>query len=112
MKRMPSPSCLRRTALTTSTTGPHVRLVQYFGVANASTNGFFAASAAATELRYSSLSGTFDVLSCSSVESASVGVFEGIAFAPTSGAVVSVLTTTVPTAWILRPPTGSASTQY
>ena len=34
-------ACLR-TALTTSTTGPQVRLVQYFGVAKTTTNGFFA----------------------------------------------------------------------
>jgi hypothetical protein len=53
----------------------------------------------------------FDVVSCSSVALSSVGVLDGIAFAPTSGAVVSGFTTTVPTAWILRPPTGSARSQ-
>ena len=48
---MPESLCLRRTALTTSTTGPHVRLVQYFGVAKTTTNGFFALIASATEMR-------------------------------------------------------------
>ena len=48
---MPASACRRRTSLTTSTTGPHVRLVQYFGVAKATTNGVFAASASAIELR-------------------------------------------------------------
>ena len=48
---MPESACLRRTALTTSTTGPQVRLVQYFGVAKTTTNGARSASASATELR-------------------------------------------------------------
>ena len=43
---------------------------------------------------------------------ARVGVFDAGAAAPMSGAAVCFLTTTVPTAWIFRPPTGSASTQY
>jgi hypothetical protein len=51
MKRMPLSACSRRTVETTSTTGPQVRLVQYFGVAKTTTNGAFAASAPATELR-------------------------------------------------------------
>ena len=38
-----------RTASTTSTTGPHVRLVQNFGVANTTTNGLCAAIEPATE---------------------------------------------------------------
>ncbi len=52
---MPDFACFLRTALTTSTTGPQVRLVQYFGVAKTTTNGFFAATAScdrhAIELR-------------------------------------------------------------
>ena len=40
-----------RTAETTSTVGPHVRVWQNCGVANATTNGFFAAIAWATEVR-------------------------------------------------------------
>ena len=51
MKRTPASACLRRTSLTTSTTGPHVRLVQYLGVAKATTNGSFALTASAIELR-------------------------------------------------------------
>src|ERR687897_1653344 len=112
MKRMPEPAWSRRTVLTTSTTGPQVRLVQYFGVAKTSTNGARSASAPATELRYSSGSGTREVDSSSSVAVARVGVREDGAAAPTSGAAVRSLTTTVPTAWIFRPPTGSASSQY
>ena len=51
-------------------------------------------------------------MSSLSVAFASVGVSDGKAAAPTSGAAVAALTTTLPTAWILRPPTGSARTQY
>ncbi len=51
MNSIPDAACLRRTALTTSTTGPQVRLVQYFGVAKTTTNGFFAATASATDMR-------------------------------------------------------------
>ena len=112
MKRTSESAWSRRTVLTTSTIGPQVRLVQYFGVAKATTNGARSASASATELRYSSRSGTRDVDSSSSVAVARVGVFEAGAAAPMSGATVRSLTTTVPTAWIFRPPTGSASTQY
>ncbi len=97
--------------LTTSTIGPHVRLAQYFGVAKTTTNGARSASASATELWYSARSGTLDVDSSSSVAVASVGVCDFGAAAPMSGAAVRSLTTTVPTAWIFRPPTGSASTQ-
>src|SRR5829696_4453832 len=112
MKRIPSSACLRRTLLTTSTTGPQVLLVQYLGVAKTTTNGDFAASASATELSYSLRSGFVEVDSCSSVDVRSVGVFEGTAGAPTSGAAVFSFTTTFPTAWIFRPPTGSARSQY
>jgi hypothetical protein len=38
-----------RTYETTSTTGPHVLLVQNFGVANVTTNGRCAASSCATD---------------------------------------------------------------
>ena len=37
---------------------------------------------------------------------------EGTAWSPTAGATGLSLTTTLPTAWILRPPIGSASSQY
>ena len=43
---------------------------------------------------------------------ASVGVADGTAASPTAGAVGLSLTTTFPIAWIFRPPTGSARTQY
>jgi hypothetical protein len=52
------------------------------------------------------------VVSCSSEAFSSVGVSDEIARAPTSGASVFGFTTTLPIAWILRPPTGSASSQY
>src|SRR5688500_10421774 len=112
MKRIPSSACLRRTSLTTSTTGPQVLLVQYLGVAKTTTNGDFAVSASATELSYSLRSGLVEVVSCSSVDVRSVGVFDGTACAPTSGAAVFAFTTTFPTACIFRPPTGSARSQY
>ena len=48
---MSLPAFARRTVLTTSTTGPHVRLVQYAGVAKTTTNGARSRSAAAMELR-------------------------------------------------------------
>src|SRR5215210_489577 len=112
MKRTPSSAWRLRTALTTSTTGPQVRLVQYLGVAKTTTKGLRASSAPATDVRYSSRSGTFDVLSRPIGASPSVGVFDGGARSPTSGACGRFFTTTLPTAWILRPPTGSASIQY
>ncbi len=43
---------------------------------------------------------------------ASVGVSEEIARSPTAGAVLRLRTTIWPSAWILRPPTGSARNQY
>ncbi|MCZ7589569.1 MAG: hypothetical protein M5U27_12095 [Gaiella sp.] len=51
MNRTPFEPARFRTAETTSTTGPHVRDWQYCGVANATTNGSWAASAWATETR-------------------------------------------------------------
>ena len=48
---MPDFACFLRTALTTSTTGPQVRLVQYFGVAKTTTNGFFFVTASSTDMR-------------------------------------------------------------
>jgi hypothetical protein len=51
MKRTPSPSKRRRTASTTSTVGPHVRLSQKRGVANATTNGAPASTDSATDHR-------------------------------------------------------------
>ena len=46
---MPRASNSFRAASTTSTTGPHVRLVQNFGVAKVTTNGAWAASDCAIE---------------------------------------------------------------
>ena len=43
---------------------------------------------------------------------ARVGVFDGIARSPTDGAAVFCATTTLPSAWIFLPPTGSAMNQY
>src|SRR3954447_26276354 len=79
----------RCTALTTSTTGPHVRLVQYFGVAKTSTNGTCARIESATEERGSERWGGLAVVSAatSPFVLASVGVRDGIARAPTAGAV-------------------------
>ena len=51
MKSTPERASCFRTCETTSTTGPHVRLVQNFGVANATTKGRCAASSCATERR-------------------------------------------------------------
>ena len=98
---------------TTSTTGPQVRLVQYFGVAKATTNGFLRGERLgdrdAVELRVGLRRGR--QLPSASRSRASASSTRRPR-APTSGASVTVLTTTLPTAWILRPPTGSASTQY
>ena len=47
--RIPRAASCLRTASTTSTTGPQVRLVQNFGVANVTTKGTWAASDCATE---------------------------------------------------------------
>src|SRR5690348_2048404 len=95
MKRIPRRSNFLRTASTTSTTGPHVRLVQNFGVAKTTTNGACARSASATEYRRRPVSGGTRVVSCESFpfELAIVGVFDGYAFAPTSGADECAFTT-------------------
>jgi hypothetical protein len=49
MNRTPLPAKRRWTACATSTTGPHVREVQNFGVAKTSTNGAWAFTESATE---------------------------------------------------------------
>src|SRR5918999_1717946 len=88
MKRTSVRAKRLRTASTTSTTGPHVLLVQNFGVANVSTNGLCAASDAATEWRSSSTSGGSLVVRASTFPPSlsSVGVREGNALEPTAGA--------------------------
>ena len=84
-----------RTAETTSTVGPHVRVWQYCGVANETTNG-----RSRHRLRdrrpVSARSGWRDVVSSdmSPPVDASVGVFEGIARSPTDGAALLLATTT------------------
>ena len=110
---LPVGSCLR-VAETTSTTGPHVRDWQYCGVANVTTNGTRAASASATELRYSARSGWREVVRASRSPPvlARVGVRDGIARSPTEGAALRCLTTTFPRAWIFAPPAGFARNQY
>src|SRR5947207_709276 len=88
MYRTPlAPTCLR-TASTTSTTGPHVRLEQNFGVAKTTTKGLCAASEPAIEYRSSVLSGGVRVVSSRKLPwvLAIVGVFAGIAREPTAGA--------------------------
>src|SRR5262245_13851184 len=114
MKSRPDELMRLRTADSTSTTGPHVRDWQYCGVAKDRTKGLCAASACATDVRYSARSGWRDVVSAASLPPvlASVGVFDGIALSPTVGALLRFRTTTFPSACTLRPPTGSAMNQY
>src|SRR6266516_5410685 len=74
-----------RTASTTSTTGPQVRLVQNFGVAKVTTKRRCAAREPAIESRSSARSGGVAVVSAETGAVASVGVGEAGAFAPTGG---------------------------
>src|SRR5512133_960348 len=103
----------RRTCETTSTTGPHVRLAQNFGVAKVTTNGTCAASDCATDHRYSAGSGRVEVVSGASFPRvlASVGVFERGAGVPIAGEAVRSLTTMFPRPEIPAP-AGRARTQY
>ena len=89
-------------------------MVQNCGVANATTNGAFSLSASATDTRSSSRSGGFWVerASRSPPVLASVGVSEAMARSPIDGALLRSATTTFPSAWIFRPPIGSARIQY
>src|SRR5262245_26654652 len=100
MKSRPEARIRLRTAETTSTTGPHVRDWQNCGVANVNTNGLCAASAWATDVRYSARSGWREVVSVvrSPPVLASVGVRDGIALSPTEGALLFFRTTTLPSA--------------
>src|SRR5436305_1268353 len=88
----------RRTLETTSTTGPHVRLAQNFGVANVTRNGARAASDCAIDHLYSARSGCVDVVNGASFPpvEASVGVCEGGAWLPSGGETLRLLTTTLP----------------
>src|SRR2546423_14257468 len=112
MKRIPREANRFRAASTTSTTGPHVRLVQNSGVANVSTNGTCATSEAATEYRSSARSGGTRVVNALTGAVASVGVGDAIAFAPIAGLVERAFTERIERPWIGVPPTGCASTQY
>src|SRR5215211_2423629 len=113
MKRMWLRARLRRTCDTTSTTGPQVRLAQYAGVANATTNGRCARIESATENAYSARSGFGAVVSGPSRPCvvASVGVPDRGAGAPIAGEYELFLTMTLPSAAI-RAPLGRASNQY
>jgi hypothetical protein len=114
MKRTSLSPTRRATSSTTSTVGPHVRLVQNFGVANVTTNGFFAFRDSATEcLRRVSSGGTRVVSFAKSppVDSI-VGVSDAIAGSPMSGSGSSSETTTFPSACTFGPPSGSARSQY
>src|SRR4029453_11994158 len=105
MKRALVPCNRRATSSTTSTTGPHVRLAQNFGVANVTTNGTCAASDWATDERESAGAGRVEVVSGASFPRvlASVGVFERGACVPTAGDAVRSLTTMFPSPAIPAP---------
>src|SRR5439155_12417981 len=105
-------SCLR-TCETTSTTGPHVLLVQNFGVANVTTNGTCAAIACATDVVYRCRSGCVAVVSGASLPPvvASVGVLETGALVPTAGEYECRRTMTLPRP-LIAAPRGLARTQY
>ena len=98
------------TRSTVWTVGPHVRLVQYFGVAKATTKGTPSASESATEYWRRPVSGGSAVVISAAGASASVGLSDGIAFDPTAGVMVVSRTSIVPTPWIGSPP-GSATSQ-
>ena len=87
MKRIPRARKRLATTRTTSTTGPHVLLVQNFGVAKTTTNGRWAAMLCATEYRRRSRSGGVLVVSRAKLPCvlAIVGVCDGYARAPTAG---------------------------
>src|SRR5213079_14637 len=113
MKPTPERANCLRTCETTSTTGPHVRLVQNFGVANTTTNGRCAASSCATERAYSARSGCVEVVNSRrlSCVDASVGVSASGGRAPTEGEYERRRTTRLPRPAIAAP-RGFASTQY
>src|ERR1044071_7909249 len=98
MKSTPDRARRLRTYETTSTTGPHVLLVQNFGVANVTTNGRCAASSSATDRSYSARSGCGEVVNGPSLPcvDASVGVSERGARSPTPGEYDSLRTTGLP----------------
>src|SRR5689334_1332376 len=110
MKRTREPN-RRRTASTTSTTGPQVRLVQKRGVAKVTTNGLWALTDPAIEYRSSARSGGTRVVSSETAwVLARVGVADGGALAPTATESERGLTSSSPSAWIFAPP-GSATSQ-
>ena len=110
MKRIPRAANRLRAASTTSTTGPQVRLVQNFGVANVTTNGMCAASESATEYRRSGRSGGRLVVIRAAGAVARVGVSERGARAPTATLRERAETSSAPSAWIFAP-TGWATSQ-
>src|SRR6476646_5758283 len=110
MKRTGVPASFFATASTTSTTGPQVRLVQNFGVANVTTNGVVAASDSDTEYRKRGSSGGRLVVIRAAGAVASVGVSERGARAPTATLRERAKTSSAPSAWIFAP-TGWATSQ-
>src|SRR5256885_2208093 len=110
MKRTPVEASRRRTASTTSRTGPQTRLVQYLGVAKGTTNGRGAASEPAIEYRSRARSGGRAVVRAAAGAFARVGVPERGAFAPTAGTGSFELTSKTATP-LIRAPTGRANTQ-
>src|SRR5713101_5472587 len=113
MKRTPLRAKCFSTASVTSTTGPHVRLVQNFGVAKTSTNGACALSESATEYRRRGRSGGLAVVKAarSPWVLASVGVRDGIARSPTAGACGRFATFRIAKPWI-GAPSGWATIVY
>src|SRR3954469_20701646 len=85
MKRTPERANSFRTWSTTSTTGPHVLLVQKAGVANVTTNGAWLRRLAATEGRSRSRSGGTFVVSFRTGALPSVGVSDAGARDPSAG---------------------------
>src|SRR6478672_8504482 len=75
------------TSWTICTVGPHSRLVQNFGVANTTTNGFLAFSVSATEYWSSDVSGGSAVVIFAALPPTDfrVGVTDGGAGVPTAG---------------------------
>src|SRR6476659_2337733 len=103
MKSTPEPLHCFATDCTTWTTGPQVRDWQNSGVAKVTTNGFFAASAAATVVfrsGTSALGGSAVVIVLGFTPGFSVGLTEAMARSPTEGAFVRFRTVRSPSAWI------------
>src|SRR5262245_31224073 len=99
MKSTPEPFHRFATLSTMSTSGPHKRDWQNWGVANVTTNGRFAASAAATVVFRSTVSGgSAVVIVLGFTPGFSVGLTDGIARSPIAGAFVRARTVMSPIA--------------